>query len=301
MSEKGLEIGFPTQGWKQFLTWRTDMLGAFDSAKAKAKAHEVETYHGRVAEAEFRKWLAEFLPKRYGVTPGYIISQGIRSDQKVPHFDVVIYDALNAPVLWIEEDSDTSAAGRSMAIPAEHVLAVLEVKASFNSTSVKKAVQHLGDLSPLLKGEDAPGERYKLYLPPQFFCGLIFFELRKEHEYSETAITSVLEGLELRGFQGALVLRGEGHSKPATGELTICSSETPIESTIARSKRSLLQSGVMCDSIRVTDNLHLVAMLVWTESGFSRFAFDLLAILQGTYEAGRLSSFHGMGSSEQDP
>jgi len=300
MSDEGLKIAFPAQGWKQFLTSRKEMLDAFDSARARAKGHEVETYHGKVAEAVFRKWLSGFLPKRYGVTAGYIISQGIKSDQKMPHFDVIIYDALNSPVLWVEGDPDTSTSGRSIAIPAEHVLGVLEIKSSFNSTSTKKAVEHLADLAPLLKGTDNPSERYKLYLPQQFFCGLVFFELRRKHEYSETAITNILGGLGLRGFMGGLILRGEGHTKPVTGRINILSSETPIDSNIDRTKRSLLGSAIS-GSIRITDNLHFGTILIWMEPAFSQFAFDLLAIMQGTYEVGLLSTFHGMGTFDWDP
>jgi len=47
MSEK-LKIEFPAQGWKQFLTSRKEILDAFDRAKQKAKAHEVETFHGNL-------------------------------------------------------------------------------------------------------------------------------------------------------------------------------------------------------------------------------------------------------------
>src|ERR1019366_2487940 len=120
-------------GWKQFLTSRKHMLDAFDDARTKAKAHEVETYQGEVAEAKFREWLSDFLPKRYGVTSGYIVTQRIGSVQTLPHFDVIIYDALNSPVLWIERHPDASRSGSSRAIPAEHVLGVLEVKSSLNS------------------------------------------------------------------------------------------------------------------------------------------------------------------------
>ena len=94
-----LKIEFPVQGWKQFLTSRAEMLDAFDRAREKAKSHEVETFHGEVAEAELRKWLTSFLPKRYGVTSGYIVSAGLKSSEKKPHFDVVIYDQLEAPCL----------------------------------------------------------------------------------------------------------------------------------------------------------------------------------------------------------
>jgi hypothetical protein len=89
-----LKIEFPTQGWKQFLTSRKELLDAFDRAREKARAHEVETFHGKVAEAELRNWLRTFLPRRYGVTPGYIVSPGLKGTQKTPHFDVIIYGSV---------------------------------------------------------------------------------------------------------------------------------------------------------------------------------------------------------------
>ena len=197
--------------------------------------------------------------------------------------------------MWIEDGADTSAGGRSLAIPAEHVFGVIEVKAAFHSTSAKKAVEHLGDLLPLLQGLDDPGERYKLYLPHHFVCGLVFFELRENDEYNEAVMTAVLEGLGLRGFLGGLVLRGEGHTKPASGRIQILRSETPIESTIHRTKESMLRSAPLSESVQVTDNLHFGTMRMGNETNFSQFAFDLIAIMQGTYEPGRLSTFHGWG------
>lgn len=115
----------PTQGWKQFLTAKTRMLAAYDVAKEQGSSHQMKTRHGLVAEAEFRKWLGEFLPKRYGVTSGYIISPGISSAEHMIHYDVIIYDQLDAPVLWVEENADSSAQGRSLAIPVEYVRAVI--------------------------------------------------------------------------------------------------------------------------------------------------------------------------------
>ena len=92
-----LKIAFPSLGWKQFLTSRKEMLDAFDRAREKSKSHEVETYHGRVAEAEFRKWLTSFLPKKFGVSSGFIISPGLKDTEKAPHFDVIIYEQLESP------------------------------------------------------------------------------------------------------------------------------------------------------------------------------------------------------------
>lgn len=128
---QSLQVTFPSQGWRQFLTGRKEILDAYDKAREHAKAHETETYHGRVAEGAVRKWLAGFLPKRYGVTSGYIVSPGLASNVKLPHFDVIIYDQIESPVLWLEDNSDNSAQGRSLAVPVEYVLAVLEVKSNF--------------------------------------------------------------------------------------------------------------------------------------------------------------------------
>lgn len=297
MTEK-LKIEFPAQGWKQFLTSRKEMLDAYDRAREKAKAHQVETFHGKVAEAELRKWLSGFLPKRYGVTSGYIVSPGLKNTEKTPHFDVIIYDQLESPVLWAEDYSDVSASGRSLAIPVEHVRCVLEVKAGFSVKSVGEAIEHLTDLLPLMGGPDEPQEKYKLHLPPTFSCGLVFFELRKEHQFSESAMNRIVEARQLRGFFGGVILRGEEHTKEVTGELSLFRSETPIESTIGKGKQSLLNFG-MAESIKISDNLHCGPMLRWTESNFSQFGFNVIAMMQGTYEVGRLSSFHGMGTSAQ--
>jgi hypothetical protein len=118
------------------------MLDAYDRAREQSKSHEIETFHGNVAEAACRKWLAGFLPKRYGVTSGYVVSPGLASTDKIPHFDVIIYDQLNAPILWIEDSPDASPQGRSQAIPVEYVMAILEVKSSLSAETVRKSIDH---------------------------------------------------------------------------------------------------------------------------------------------------------------
>jgi len=152
-----LKVTFPSQGWKQILTARKEMLDAFDSARTKAGSHEVETYHGRVAEAEVRQWLSRFLPRKYGVTSGYIVSPGLKDSEKTPHFDVIIYDQQESPILWVEDNPDASSQGQSMAIPAEYVRAVLEIKSRFTPSTVDDAMGHLRDLLPIM-ALDAPDE-----------------------------------------------------------------------------------------------------------------------------------------------
>ena len=75
-------------------------------------------------------------------------------------------------------------------------------------------------------------------------------------------------------------------------------SETAITSSIKKPSRSLLGGWGDADSLRIKDDLHFWAMLMWSEPNFSGFAFDLVALLNGTFEIGRLSSFHAFGTSQ---
>jgi hypothetical protein len=285
---------FPSQGWRQILTSRKEILDAYDTALALAKGHEVETFHGVAVEGKFRSWLEGFLPKRYGVTSGYVISPGLHGEDKTPHYDVIIYDRLNSPILWIEENSDRSAQGRSMAIPAEHVLGILEVKSSFSPRTVRAAIDHLRDLMPLMQGNNVPEEKFRLHLPPCFQCGCVFIEMRRANARGMAAMQTLLEGIELRGFFGGLILRGEGYTLPCSGELGFARPQEPMEAILPE---SLLSFG-MSESREFAEGFHFVSTVSWFEINFARFAFDLIARLQGTYSARSISSFYGMGGTE---
>jgi hypothetical protein len=299
MEQEGkLKLGFPSQGWQQIHTARKEMLSAFDAAKEKGKKHEVEVYHGKVAEAEFRSWLSSFLPRRYAVSSGYIVSQGLDDTNKTPHFDVIIYDALESPVLWVEDNPDLSSAGKSLAIPCEHVKAVLEIKSRFSNKTATDGINHLGELAALMSGIDAPQERYKLYLPLKFFCGMVFFELLKKDARSRKALNEMVQGISLRGFAGGMILRGEGHLKEMTAKIDLLRSEREMKTDLERKHHDLLKGFCMADSLKVKDDLHFGAMLMWAEPNFAQFSFDLIARLQGTHEPGRLSSFYGIGTTE---
>jgi hypothetical protein len=290
--EKGLELNPSTQGWKQFLTAKKEMLDAYDKAKQQDEAHEIRTYRGIVAEAEFRKWLSSFLPTRYGITAGYIISQGQRDNVKAPHFDVIIYDQLESPVLWVETHPDLSNAGSSRAIPAEYVGGVIEVKSSFSSSSTEQAMEHLADLKPLMAGVDNSNERYKMYLPPAFFCSVVFFELSKKQEFSGVALRKLTPSERFRGFYGGVILRGEGLPPEQSGRINPLHSKTPLTET-DDDRDSLLKLGM--SSVKIGDDSYFGTLLMWNETHFGQFAFDLIALLNGTYDVGRLSSFHGFG------
>lgn len=296
LDQTKLKPNIPSQGWRQILAARKEMLDAYDIARDKAKSHKVQVYHGKVAEAACRKWLIDFLPKRFGVTSGFVVSSGLTSKDKVPHFDVIIYDQLESPVLWIEDSHDTSDQGRSRAIPVEHVRAVLEVKSSFSSRTVREAINHLRELSPVM-GLDDHREHFRFYLPRAFHCGLLFFELRQESAYDEQALIDMIDGYKLRGFFGGLILRGEGETLPCAARIWLATADGPVESTIGRKREALLDGLVVSKSVETEDGQHLTSIVSCCESDFAMFAFDLVARLQGTHEVGRASSFYGLGST----
>ena len=171
-----------TQGWEQFLNNKIEMLYLFDVAKKFSKSHIVQVSHGHSAEALFRKWLSEFLPEKYGVSSGYIVSQhkDFWGKTELPHYDVIIYDRLNSPILWIEKNDDKSDQGKSRAFPAEYVRVVLEIKSNMTKTAVKEMIKKLNELECLIEtnGQNVyePGK-----LSSSFFFASVFFELKKKN------------------------------------------------------------------------------------------------------------------------
>lgn len=270
------------------------MLDAFDRAREQSRIHEVETYHGLVAESEFRKWLESFLPARYGVTAGYVISPGIKGTERAPHYDVIIYDKLESPVLWIE---DQAHGNESRAIPVEYVKSVLEVKSTFSRETVRHAAEHLGDLSPLMAGLDDPNERYKLHLPSSFCCGMVFFNVKRDLSLLKAGLEQMFPCIQFRGFMGGIILRVEGSAAPASDRISPYRSDTAIAHPIDPAA-GLLPAMLMADSVMIAEDLHYGSMLMWSDIVFSQFAFDLIAMMQGTYRSGFLSSFYGMGRAE---
>lgn len=287
-----LKIQLPNQGWKQFLTARDEMLDAYDRARVHSSKRTVQTGHGNVAEAEFRKWLSGFLPKRYGVTSGFIVSQGVPNSEDFVHYDVIIYDQLESPVLWVDGSSDSSPQGRSMAIPVEYVCGVIEVKAVFNKRSVKEAVEQLRKLRPLMGIRKPSVHDYRFYLPKNFFCATVFYELHKKDERDFGALDAMLDGSDLRGFYGGYILRPESIEKYSSGRITF----EYLDEDIASSNSSLLfWANSKCKKL---NELYLRARLLHSETHFSQFAFDIIALLKGTYLPYALSSMYGFGTTD---
>ncbi|MBX9721500.1 MAG: hypothetical protein K2X81_08915, partial [Candidatus Obscuribacterales bacterium] len=198
---------YGTVGWQEFMRQKKDILSSYDSAKESSANRPVQTEHGPVAEASFRKWLSEFLPKKYAVTSGYIIPDQRVMNYVLKHYDVIVYDAINSPVLWVSNNPDQTDQGRFRAIPAKHVYAVFEVKATFNKKHVDDALKKLNELVD-----------YQAHLPKAFSCGAVYFEVVQE----EQSTCKLVEGLHanIPGYFGGLILRADGLDPNLSGSFT---------------------------------------------------------------------------------
>ena len=82
---------------------------------------------GENREEILREFLENHLPKRYGVTKGEVITKdGNRSHA----IDIIIYDAVNCPVLY---------SGKTSIVPIEGVYGIIEVKSSLSKAEFEDA------------------------------------------------------------------------------------------------------------------------------------------------------------------
>ena len=83
---------------------------------------------GENREELLRDFLERHLPQKYGVLKGEIISrEGARSHSA----DIIIYDALNAPVLY---------SGRTAVVPVESVYGIIEAKSTLSKAELVDAI-----------------------------------------------------------------------------------------------------------------------------------------------------------------
>lgn len=275
--------------WRQFLIARSEILARYDAALEHAKQQPVQTHHGVVGEAAIRNWLTQFLPKRFGVTSGYIRSQGPPSLVS-RHFDVIIYDALESPILWTETNDDKASAGSARIIPAEYVTAILEVKAAFNRASVADALGKLAELHPFMAAVDDDRDRFPKFLPAGTALGLLFVELRETDEQDRPAL-EMLRADFPRPFLGAVVLRGAADRPDATaaaGPATVGGDQPDSDPSMWLDHG--LRSHIGITAAIEQNGERRAAMIRWDESNFADFAFQLLEIMRGNYDGRR--SFH---------
>jgi hypothetical protein len=287
-------------GWKEFHRNRKDILVEFDRAKEYNSSRPVQTEHGNAGEAELRRWLSGYLPTRFGVTSGYVIPDVVVGSYELYHFDVIIYDAVASPVLWIDGDRDSSDQGRRRAIPAKHVRSVFEVKASLSTESAKDAVKKLGQLNPLAT-----------YLPSAFSCNTLFYELDVSLVEKQNILPNLIPASPIVGYWGGVVLRcllddemtgllevvlkpqkeseAQSMSIPLAKDLNSLEIDRdPNGNVVLRTQGAgvaAFPDGKAWHFSKVYGpavyGSHFGLMLNWSHNNFARFALDLLSRLEG--------------------
>jgi hypothetical protein len=273
-------------GVDSFFTEKKHLLDTFDSAKQKGSDDAVKTDHGFVAENSIRNWLRSFLPKRFGVCKGYIITHDLEYAGPLEEWDVVVYDAIESPILFTREASDGDDHVERRAIPVEYVRSIVEVKSALNPKSTKEVVKKLRKLKPFLGKNESPD--YSKYLCSPFICSAIFFEtnVRSLSEYRKSLdnLASLFTEQAVIPFIGAFVLRSQ--KEPShSGWLRPLISETPIDFP------NIME---MSSKFEYQDGSHgAFGCQVWCVNEYPTFLFEFMAFLKGKKKK-RAASFYGL-------
>ena len=178
-----------------------EMLRSLEESRA-ALSHGLSK--GEANESVVRRFLEERLPKSVGIGRGQIVDKyGNRSKQ----LDVIIFDALNTPVLWIDD------AHEHRLFPSESVSAVIEVRTRLHASDVPSIIENMLSVKSLDKtsfysGNTGPieflsrvyGEEYELV--PTFYFVFAFESGRLDRIYeaisagtAETPISSRIDSM----------------------------------------------------------------------------------------------------------
>lgn len=95
---------------------------------------------GQAIEEIVKKFLQEYIPKRYSVTSGFVIDT---NDNISSQEDVIIYDAFNCPIYRPGE--------RTAIIPIDNVASLLEVKSELNTSNLAESLQKIHHVRKLQK------------------------------------------------------------------------------------------------------------------------------------------------------
>lgn len=206
--------GYGSYGWKEFNQNKEDILNEFDRIKALTGRRPVKTAHGVAVEAFIRKWLSQYLPKKYAITSGYVIPDVYDDlNYQLYHYDVIIYNQIESPILWVESNLDDSDSGKSRAIPAKYVEAIYEIKSTLDKQNAIESITKLKKLN-----------FFTAHLPRNFSSGSIFIDLKKNDVSKKDILAELFTGNEIPGYWGGVILRCEidpsitGLFKFATGE-----------------------------------------------------------------------------------
>ncbi len=106
------------------------------------------------------------------------------------------------------------------------------------------------------------------------------------------ALDELTEAASLRGFYGGYILRIDTLGKYYSGKISLIK-----ESSDHAPNNTSLFFWSTSKSKKIENN-YFKTQLFHSESHFSEFAFDIIALLKGTYHPNILSSFYGMGTTQ---
>jgi hypothetical protein len=107
-------------------------------------------------EESLRQLLGAFLPKRFGVTKGKIVNS---AGNKSRHLDLIIYDALNCPSLFLDEHAN-------QLLPVEGVYSAVDIKTTLTSTALADAFENLNSVYALSERQDTSTNDFVTCCPP---------------------------------------------------------------------------------------------------------------------------------------
>jgi hypothetical protein len=211
MPDRTQHIGLPL-----LTAEREKLLAEYEIALKQVADDPVKVDHGNIGEAALRNFLARFLPKKYGVTKGHIITPDRDYTGPLEEWDIIVYDAMEAPVLFVRRTADERDDAGRRGIPVEYVRGVVEVKATFNKVSAAMATKKLLKLRQFVKpeGHEETSWPRRSFLPFGFRTAQVFFEtkVKDAREYSEAlgALSPFWQENPMVQFIGALIIRGQG-------------------------------------------------------------------------------------------
>lgn len=196
-------------GAESVLAERKKMLAQYDIAKLQMLDDPVKVDHGKLAEALFREYCEAFLPRKYGICKGYIVTREPDSGGSIEEWDVIVYDALEAPVLFVRDvDGD-----RKRGIPIEYLKAVIEVKATLSRSNAEKVNKKLSKLKKLLSSSE---KEKGCSLSRDFFAAAVFFETKTSSSQDYKKCLNELNSLAyLLGdyYEFSLILRSQNDTE----------------------------------------------------------------------------------------
>lgn len=270
-------------GYDGFITTRDELRHRYHEALKQSEDDYVDTEPGDIGEFLVIDWLRTFLPKRYGVCKGYIITSSQERNGNIEEWDVIIYDALESPILFTRDRFGQE----KRAIPVEYVRSIIEVKTSFTPKSARKVVGKLSKLEKFI-GENQSLE-YPTFLCEPFFCSAFFFRTMflnfNEYRKSLNHMSKMLTEYGNVPFLGAFILESQKNPEHS-GYLRGCQSDTPI---------SCPEELEMSSEFIYPNKNHGVFGTIggYQSNYYSFFLFELLRAIQGKLN-NKIPSFYGL-------